>query len=291
MNTNGQFDTDWLDELDDPKAKEVIKEEASAEAYDNTSLGDTNAIDITTTLDDKTSLDTRQLIVSQENLAYLERKIKELSSKGKIDRRDARDLIHRGINLTYGNENFYTLVPSTTCFKATMEDLENSFYDLKEEANKHRLKVLDDIRSTDIKEVLTRINQEFNNLKQIPRDKEISVLVIESDINELVSFVRKSLSTTHSSLDCRFSIDAKGAMAPGIHIVRKTVTVDDIHGNLDIFKKAMVDLHEYSDDAFKLVNGTIPREGTWITLASDEIIAVWDGILGVVQSYRSAYIG
>ena len=304
MDTNNQFDTDWLDELD--KAK------PSQEAYDDV---DGTGIQITLTPENKQTLSdvddtdihtdantpgisTQQVIASQEQVSLLKEIYNHLSNEKKIDRSTAKYILDRDFTLTYSNENFYTTHPSATCFKEALEDVKEELERKEEETIKGALGLLDTILTDQkledrIGEVKNRVDQEFDILEKATIDlgeKEIVGMIIEDDLNTFIDYCQHNLQWVKTSMQGE-SDELDSVRAREIKTSTGRLSLSGTSNDRDYYKDILDRIVTYAKETKDLL-AKAPKHGEEALIHTAICLAdIWDVIMLSMQSRKNALIG
>ena len=308
MDTNNQFDTDWLDELDKAKPSQEAYDDVVGTSVQVTStpenkqtLSDVDDISVNTDIHTDANtpgISTQQVIASQEQVSLLKEIYNHLSNEKKIDRSTAKYILDRDFTLTYSNENFYTTHPSTTCFKEALEDIKEELVRKEEETLKGALGLLDTILTDQkledrIGEVKNRVDQEFDILEKATIDlgeKEIVGMIIEDDLNTFIDYCQHNLQLTKKSIQGE-SDELDSVRAREIKTSTGRLYLSGTSNDRDYYKDILDKVITYSKETKDLLAKT-PKYGEEALIHTAICLAdIWDVIMLSMQSRKNALLG
>lgn len=311
MDTNNQFDTDWLDELDKAKPSQEAYDDIDGTSVQITltpenkqTLSDVDDISVNTDIHtdadtkDTPGISTQQVIASQEQVSLLKEIYNHLSNEKKIDRSTAKYILDRDFTLTYSNENFYTTHPSTTCFKEALEDVKEELVKKEEETLKGALGLLDTILTDQkledrIGEVKNRVDQEFDILEKATIDlgeKEIVGMIIEDDLNTFIDYCQHNLQWVKTSMQGE-SDELDSVRAREIKTSTSRLFLSGTSNDRDYYKDILDKVITYAKETKDLLAKT-PKYGEEALIHTAICLAdIWDVIMLSMQSRKNALIG
>lgn len=308
MDTNNQFDTDWLDELDKARPSQEAYDDAVGTSIQVTltpenkqTLSDVDDISVNTDIhaDANTpGISTQQVIASQEQVSLLKEIYNHLSTDKKIDRSTAKYILDRDFTLTYSNENFYTTHPSTTCFKQALEDIKEELERKEEETIKGALGLLDTILTDQkledrIGEVKNRVDQEFDILEKATNDlgeKEIVGMIIEDDLNTFIDYCQHNLQWVKTSMQGE-SDELDSVRAREIKTSTGRLFLSGTSNDRDYYKDILDKVITYAKETKDLL-AKAPKHGEEALIHTAICLAdIWDVIMLSMQSRKNALIG